>query len=125
VAKRWRTQLNENAKTLAREDVIPEMDHNDLVAWSGDDMAARCAVVLLRDGAEHPRVSMRMNLTRRLGLDRARSVREVRSRGKGTLARLFSTMAVGDFASVYLSVLRGTDPTPVRVIEELKKQLAG
>ena len=125
VAKRWRTQLNENAKMLAREDVLPEMDHNDLVAWSEDKMAARCAVVLLRDGAEHPRVAMRMELTRKLGLDRARSVREVRSRGKGTLARLLSTMAVGDFASVYLSVLRGTDPTPVRVIEKLKKQLAG
>jgi len=124
-AKRWRTQLNENAKMLARDDVLPEMDHNDLVAWSEDPMAARCAVILLRDMAEHPRVARRMELTRRLGLDRARSVREVRSRGKGTLARLLSSMAVGDFASVYLAVLRGIDPTPVLVIEKLKKELAG
>ena len=125
VAKRWRTQLNENAKMLARDDVLPEMDHNDLVAWSEDPMAARCAIILLRDTAEHPRVARRMELTRRLGLDRARSVREVSSRGRGTLARLLSSMAVGDFASVYLAVLRGVDPTPVRVIEELKKELAG
>lgn len=125
VAKRWRTQLNENAKVLAREDIIPEMDHNDLVAWSEDQIAASCAVILLRDGSEHPRVARRIELTRRLGLDRARSVREVRSRGNGTLARLLSCMAVGDFASVYLAVLRGVDPTPVHVIEKLKKELAG
>jgi glucose/mannose-6-phosphate isomerase len=125
VAKRWRTQLNENSKMLAREDILPEMDHNDLVAWSEDPMAAHCAVILLRDDAEHPRVAMRMELTRKLGLDRARSVREVRSRGKGTLARLLSTMAVGDFSSVYLAILRGVDPTPVRVIEKLKIELVG
>jgi glucose/mannose-6-phosphate isomerase len=125
VAKRWRTQLNENAKALAREDVLPEMDHNDLVAWSEDRRASDCAVVILRDVADHPRVSRRIELTRRLGLDRARSVRDVRSRGNGTLARLLSAMTVGDFASVYLAVLRGVDPTPVRVIEKLKKELAG
>ena len=125
VTRRWRTQLNENAKALARDDELPEMDHNDLVAWSEDAMAPKCAVVMLRDEADHPRVAKRMELTRRLGLDRARSVREVRSRGKGTLARLMSSMAVGDFASVYLAVLRGIDPTPVRVIERLKKELAG
>ena len=125
VAKRWRTQLNENSKLLAREDVIPEMDHNDLVAWSEDPMAARCSVVLLRDLREHPRIAKRMELTRRLGLDRARHVAEVRSRGTGTLPRLLSALIVGDFASFYLAVLRGADPSPVKVIERLKRELAG
>ncbi|MGQ9583631.1 MAG: bifunctional phosphoglucose/phosphomannose isomerase [Thermoplasmatota archaeon] len=125
VAKRWRTQLNENSKVLAREDVLPEMDHNDLVAWSEDPMAERCGVVLLRDSREHPRVVKRMELTRRLGLDRARFTSEVRSRGEGALARLLSALVVGDFASFYLAVLRGVDPTPVHVIEKLKRELAG
>ncbi len=125
VAKRWRTQLNENSKVLAREDTLPEMDHNDLVAWSEDPMAKMCGVVLLRDSREHARVAKRMELTRRLGLHRARFLEEVSSRGEGALARLLTALTVGDFASFYLAVLRGVDPTPVNVIERLKRELAG
>lgn len=125
VAKRWRTQLNENSKILAREDVLPELDHNDLVAWAEDPMASKCTVVLLRDSLEHPRVSKRMGLTRKLGWDRAKAVREVHTKGKGALARLLTALVVGDFASFYLAMLRGADPTPVQVIERLKKELAG
>lgn len=125
VAKRWRTQLNENSKLLAREDFLPEMDHNDLVAWSEDPRAGECAVVILRDRKEHPRVAKRVELTRKLGLDRARFVTEVRSRGEGALARLLTALLVGDFVSFYLAILRGMDPTPVEVIERLKKELAG
>jgi hypothetical protein len=34
-----------------------------------------------------------------------------------------SVICVGDFTSVYLAVLRGIDPTPVRTIILLKKTL--
>ena len=36
--------------------------------------------------------------------------------GKSVLAKMLSTMVVGDFVSVYLAVLRGVDPTPVKTI---------
>lgn len=124
-ARRWRTQLNENAKVLSREDTLPEMDHNDLAAWAGDPMASDCAVVLLRDRKEDPAMARRIALTRRLGLDRAGSVRELRARGRGALARLLSCVFVGDLASLYLAVLRGVDPTPVDVIGRLKREMAG
>jgi glucose/mannose-6-phosphate isomerase len=43
--------------------------------------------------------------------------------GKTSLARIASVICVGDFTSVYLAVLRGIDPTPVRTITLLKKRL--
>jgi len=124
-ARRWSTQLGENAKVLSRVGVLPEMDHNELVAWASDPLAPKCAVVMLRDRKEDPRIARRMRLARRLGLDRAGSVMEVRARGKGALARLLSCVFVGDLASVYLAVRRGVDPTPVDVIERFKRELAG
>jgi len=124
-ARRWRTQLNENAKVLSRQEVLPEMAHNDLVAWAADPMASNCAVVLLRDRKEDPRLARRFELSRRLGLWRARSVFEVRSRGRSALARLLSCVFVGDLASLHLAVLRGVDPTPVEVIGRMKRELAG
>ena len=36
---------------------------------------------------------------------------------------MLSTTLIGDFTSVYLAVLRGVDPTPVKTINYLKDTL--
>ena len=41
---------------------------------------------------------------------------EVWSQGEGELARMLSAVCIGDFISVYLALLRGVDPTPVKTI---------
>jgi len=44
--------------------------------------------------------------------------------GESTLSRMLSLTYLGDFASLYLAVAYGEDPTPVRVIDWLKSELA-
>ncbi len=122
-ARRWRTQLNENPKMLARDDVFPECNHNDTPAWGGSGNTDAFSVVLLRDPTEPPSVADRVELTREMALSRARVVAEVRARGNGALARILSAMYVGDYASLYLAFLRGMDPAPIEMIEDLKKAL--
>jgi len=48
---------------------------------------------------------------------------EVWSQGEGVLARMLSAVCIGDFASVYLALLRGVDPTPVETISLLKARM--
>jgi len=45
------------------------------------------------------------------------------SKGESTLARMSSLISIGDFVSVYLAVLRGIDPTPVKTIDLLKDKI--
>jgi len=124
-AQRWKDQLNENAKTFAVWNTFPELNHNETVGWGLDDeLAARLAVVVLHDPAESDRLRRRVEITRTLAFGRAGSVNEVTAAGAGALARLLSTVAIGDLASVELALLRKVDPTPVPVIDELKAQLA-
>jgi glucose/mannose-6-phosphate isomerase len=52
------------------------------------------------------------------------SIYEIWSQGKSNLAKMLSVIAVGDFLSVYLAMLRGVDPTPVPTINKLKSELA-
>jgi glucose/mannose-6-phosphate isomerase len=122
-ARRWRTQLNENPKMLARDDVFPECNHNDTPAWGESGNTQMFSVVLLRDSEEPQDVVDRVELTREIALDRAKVVAEVRARGDSALARLMSAMYVGDYASLYLAFLRGMDPAPVEMIEDLKRAL--
>lgn len=124
-ALRWRTQLNENAKVQARDDVFPASNHNDINAWGSDARSAGFRVVILRDPKGHPRNARRVDLTKRLAFKGAAgSVTEITAEGEGTLARCLSAVVVGDFASAYLAIRRGLDPTPVEVIMRLKKELA-
>jgi glucose/mannose-6-phosphate isomerase len=126
VVTRWRGQLAENAKTLASSHFFPEMNHNEIVGW--DHPAAilkNCAVVMLRDGQDHPRVAKRMDITEKLIGPGCASITEVRSSGKGLLARIFSLVYTGDFVSFYLAMLNKCDPTPVERIAYLKKRLSG
>ncbi|MBI3765504.1 MAG: bifunctional phosphoglucose/phosphomannose isomerase [Ignavibacteriales bacterium] len=125
VNTRWRGQLAENAKVLAFGHVLPEMSHNELVGWKVlrrimQDMV----VIFLRDKGDHPRVQVRMNITREIVDQYAAKVIEVQSEGKSLLARMFSLIYLGDWVSFYLAILNGVDPTPVKVIDYLKNELA-
>lgn len=124
-AQRWKDQFNENAKTFAVWNTFPELNHNETVGWGLDDALARMLhVIILRDAVEAPRLALRAAITRDLALSRAGGIDEVRPMGTGKLARLLSAILIGDFVSWYLALLRGVDPTPVPVIDELKKRLA-
>jgi glucose/mannose-6-phosphate isomerase len=123
VARRWRTQLNENSKMLARDDFFPECNHNDTPAWAAADAAQVFSAVVLRDSVEAPELADRIELTREMAFSNARVVAEVRARGEGALARMLSSLVVGDFVSLYLAFLRGMDPAPIEMIEDLKRAL--
>jgi len=124
VVVRWRSQLAENAKTLASTHLFPEMNHNETVGWEGPKKLLKdFVVVLLRDEGEHPRVAKRMDITKAM-IGKESKVIEVRSKGRNLLSRMFNLINTGDFTSYYLAVLNGVDPTPVEKIVYLKKELS-
>ncbi len=49
----------------------------------------------------------------------------LRGSGPDLISRLAGLIALVDFASVYLALMAGIDPTPVTAIEELKARMAG
>jgi glucose/mannose-6-phosphate isomerase len=48
----------------------------------------------------------------------------VQAQGETRLEQILWTLMLGDFVSVYLAFLNGIDPTPVELVEELKRELA-
>jgi glucose/mannose-6-phosphate isomerase len=123
-ALRWKTQLNENAKIAAFHAVLSELDHNEVEGWS-DDGGSGFVAVALRHAGEHRRIQARVDATRALVARSGLEVLEVRGSGSSPLERLLSLVLMGDFASVYLAILRGVDPTPVPALMGLKERLRG
>ena len=125
-ARRWKGQLNENAKTPAFFNELPELDHNELAGWATNPgVAGRVVLVLLDDPAGDERLRRRLALTAASVQPRVAGVARVVARGVLPLARLVSSAYVGDFASLYLALLYGVDPGPVEVLEDLKARLSG
>ena len=124
-AHRWKTQINENGKAWAFFEVFPELNHNATVGYPfPPEIAQKIRVILLRSPLFNERVKLRYEVTCEL-LKRAGVAYEfVDSEGKSALSQMMSLVMMGDFASYYLAILYGVDPSPVDVISYLKDQLA-
>lgn len=125
-AMRFKCDLNEYGKVPAFWNMFPELNHNEIVGWSGltHITRAHAVIVLLRDVSEHERIAMRVEITRRLIEGAAADVLEVRATGAASLARLLSLIYVTQLAAIYVGLGRGVDPGPVEVIQQLKAELA-
>jgi glucose/mannose-6-phosphate isomerase len=124
VGLRWKGQINENAKQPAYVADLPEMNHNEIVAWEGAARLGLPAIaVFLRDRDEHPRIDRRVQWTRQSLEKDGFAVREAVSTGESRLARLLSLVQLGDWISLYLSILEGADPMRLDRIDTLKEQM--
>jgi glucose/mannose-6-phosphate isomerase len=124
-ARRWKTQVNENAKAPAFYAAQPEWCHNEICGFgqNGDVTRQVTTIVELRTDFEHPQVQRRFGLVQELVGEAVASVIEVRAEGRGEIAQLFDLITVGDFVSLHLATREGIDPGPVPILVEVKRLL--
>lgn len=125
VGVRWRGQLAENAKTLAFAAAFPELDHNEIMAWSAlPELRRRTRLLFLRDRDDGDAIARRMRVTADILESRVAGIEWIETTGTTSLERMLGSVLLGDYTSVYLAFLNGVDPTPVPEIETLKQRLA-
>jgi glucose/mannose-6-phosphate isomerase len=142
-AYRLACQLAENAKYPSVSGSLPEAGHNQIVTLDGpcaggaaadDDFfrdridapegGTRLRLVVLRDTDEDPRLVKRRTVVAELARERGVPTNELVAEGGSPLERLAALVSLGDYASVYLALLLGIDPTPVGPITELKARVS-
>ncbi len=122
LARRWKTQIEENAKRLAIFDEVPELLHNALVGWDATPRAeaGRYAVALLEWSEESPPVRKSFRYLERLLGARGARVLRVPLEAEDRLEALLAGVALGDHVSLFLADRRKVDPLPVEAIGRLK-----
>jgi glucose/mannose-6-phosphate isomerase len=125
VAQRFKTQFNENSKIPAKWEYFSELNHNDIVGWEeARALTKNFSLIFLRDSdGESDDLQLRIETTQRLTRGKSLKAFQVCSKGKGRMAKMLSILLTGDFTSIYLAILRGIDPTPVKTISVLKAKL--
>jgi len=126
VANRWRCQLNENAKVMCHTNVLPELDHNEIIGIGRPGfLRSRAVLVTLLDSGTHPRTRRRVRHTLAVTAGGFRRVLPLRSRGRSALARVCWLIALGDLVSCELARLNRVDPMAIARIDALKRLMAG
>ncbi len=115
VGRRAKNQFAENAKVLAKWEILPESGHNDIETWPSQ--TGRAIPLILRDVAETEKEKAVLNAFR-FALEKVGRTKslEVRTRARSNLGRLLGPIMFLDYVSVYLAFLRGVDPTPTNGI---------
>ncbi|MBN2620205.1 bifunctional phosphoglucose/phosphomannose isomerase [candidate division WOR-3 bacterium] len=121
VARRWQCQFNENAKILAHVNIIPEMNHNEIVGIGHPaSLRNRSRFILLHDPHAHPRNDLRARILPRVVQKDMPPLVSVMPRGSTPLHHVFWTIWLGDYVSYYCALQSGIDPLPVKRIDRLK-----
>lgn len=124
LAYKWKISWNENAKNVAFWNQYPEFNHNEFLGWSSHPIEKPFAVFDIKSSFDRARIGQRMELSDRLLSGRRPQAQTIQLKGDTLLAQFLWGSILADFASIYVAILNGVDPTPVVLIEKLKQELA-
>jgi len=125
LARRWKTQIEENAKRLAHFDLFPELLHNAIVGWDALDgpQARRWAVLLIDWPGQNPSIASAESYLERLLKRRGVVVARAHLGAEDRLEALLTGVSIGDHLSLDLAEAVGVDPLPVEAIAQMKRAL--
>jgi glucose/mannose-6-phosphate isomerase len=123
VAKRVKTQLNENSKMPAKYDVFPELNHNEIVGYQNEKLNKNSFVLILRNKNEPEEIKASIEIIKDLIKNNVKGIGEIWSEGRPKLAKMMSLIYLGDVLSYELAILNNVDPVEVKNIVILKKKL--
>lgn len=123
LAYKWKISVNENAKNVAFWNEWPEFNHNEFVGWSSHPVEKVYGVVELVSAFEHTRIKQRYEVSNRLLSGKMPAPTIIEAEGDTLLQEILYFMLLGDFMSLYLAIVNGNNPTPVKLVEKLKTEL--
>ena len=124
VAMRFKQQFNENSKIPSKSEVFSELNHNEIVGWErAGELSKSFTCIFIRDKEEPVEIKSRIEITKEVMEQEGVKILELQAQGESMLAKMLSTICIGDFTSNYLAFLHGVDPTPVKTITYLKDTL--
>jgi len=125
VARRWKTQINENSDSIGVAEELPEATHNAVVGYAQpEELRDHQYHVLLRSASDHPRNDYRAQLSVEL-MDAVNiGHQQVVIDGEGRFAQACAAITLGDYVSAYLGLLYGVDPSATPSLTLVKERMA-
>jgi glucose/mannose-6-phosphate isomerase len=125
IGYRLKCQFNENSKLHAFHNVIPELNHNEIIGWETFlEKQLNAKLITIVDNDYHTQIMKRFKLTVELAQKSGVEIIVLKSNEKNIKVRIMDLIFLGDWITYYMAVLRGFDPSEIDYIHELKQRLA-
>ncbi len=121
VGIRFKNSLNENSKIHASTEDMLEACHNGVVAWEKKSMIQP---ILIEGEDDHIKTKERWQVLKKLLSQNNVEYKEIKSVKGGILSKLVSLVYLLDYTTIYLAIKFNIDPTPVKSIEFIKKNIS-
>ena len=121
-ARRFKTQIAENAKNFVFFETIPEIFHNSVESFLPEYLKNDIVFLILEDGSgEQTKCVVALQKL----LDKEKIQWEkIPTFGNNLFMQVLSLTLVGDWLSFYLAMLNQINPTPVEKIQWLKTRIS-
>jgi len=125
VARRWKTQINENSKHLAFFEILPELNHNMINSFDfPKKLSEKIFVIMLQSKFDHPRAKVRQQITLQILQQKKIQYETIfLNSANAVLSEMFLSIFFGDYLSYYLALLNNVDPSVIPAAEYLKDRL--
>ena len=119
-ATRFKSSIQENAKThIIIEDVV-EASHNGIVAW---EQSSIVQPILLRGYDDYVKTKDRFEIFKEFFDKNSIKYKEITSVDGNILTKIMTLIYLLDYASIYRAILSGVDPSPVLSIDFVKSKI--
>ncbi len=124
VGYRLKCQFNENSKLHAFHNILPEMNHNEIVGWEtySNDLLNGIIFIII-DNNYHPQVMKRFKISSGLAAKKNIEIIRLESNHHEFKVRLMDLIYLSDWITYYTAILRGFDPSEIDFINSLKESL--
>ena len=117
---RFKNSLQENAKMHAACEDIIEASHNGIVSW---EKKSDVMPILIRGSEDHIKTKERYKILKEFFIKKKIKYEEVISVEGNILSKLITLIYLLDYATIYKAVIDKIDPSPVKSIEFIKKNI--
>jgi len=128
IAYIWRIKMNETAKIPAFSNVFPELNHNEIEGFGSKiaegDLSKNFHFVFIKDSEDDLKIQKRMELLKKLYEEKGLALEEIELKGESRFLKIFSSLVLADWTSLYLAEESGIDAIKTPTIENFKKLMA-
>lgn len=123
LAYKWKISFNENGKNVAWFNEFSELNHNEFIGWTTTSHREKFVIFELTSTLDYSQIQKRFRLTNKLLSKHFPTLITHQMNGDSYIEHALTELILADFTTIYLAILKNVDPTPVALVEALKREL--
>lgn len=128
IAYNWKIRFNETGKIPCFYNVLPELNHNEMVGFDGENetknLIKNFHFIFVKDKEDDQRILNRMDVLKTIYREKGLAISTFELKGNNIWEKIFSSLLLADWAAYYIAQLYKLNAQETEIINRFKKIIA-